>query len=353
MSHLFHPLLALIASASDNMLARYVAYLKEENRILRDRIPGQIHTRAHERARLLKFGRPLGKEIDELITIVTPGTFRRWIRQEDCTGSKQSTGRPRTNQVLRELVIRIAKETGWGYTKILGELRRLGITRLCRQTVASIVKEEGIEPSPKRKTGTWEEFLKTHTETLWACDFFSVRSATQKGIVDLYLLVFIHVETRRIIVSPATTNPDSAWVTNQANAFIDTLPDDREKNYYLIHDRDAKFSQEFRDTLKEARVKPVKLPVRSPDLNGRCERVIQTIRHECLNHFIVFGKRHLDYLVRVFVGHYNERRAHSARDFLPPACNEPVPENNTIVLEDIVCREELGGLIKTYARRAA
>jgi len=75
---LFHPLLALIASASDSHLRRQVRYLKEENQILRARIPGQVHTRPDERDRLLKFGLPLGAAIEELISIVTPGTFYRW-----------------------------------------------------------------------------------------------------------------------------------------------------------------------------------------------------------------------------------------------------------------------------------
>lgn len=133
--------------------------MKEENRI-----PGQIHTRPDERARLLKFGRKLGKSINELITIVTPGTFCRWLGEEH--KGKKPVGRPRTNQVLRELVIWIAQETGFGYTKILGELRRLGISRICRQTVQSIVRQEGIGPAPKRSQRTWHEFLSSHAKTL-------------------------------------------------------------------------------------------------------------------------------------------------------------------------------------------
>ncbi len=78
MTKLFHPLLALIASASDSHLRRQVRYLKEENQILRARIPGQVHTRREERDRILKFGLPLGAAIEELISIVTPGTFYRW-----------------------------------------------------------------------------------------------------------------------------------------------------------------------------------------------------------------------------------------------------------------------------------
>lgn len=145
----------------------------------------------------------------ELITIVTPGTFRRWLREENT----EKVGRPRTSEVLRELVIKVATETGCGYKKILGELCRLGITRICRQTVRSIVKEEGIGPSPKRSGRTWDEFLSSHAETLWACDFFRVKTITRKGIIDLYVLVFLHVDSRRMIVSPATQHPDSAWVT--------------------------------------------------------------------------------------------------------------------------------------------
>lgn len=74
MNRLFHPLLALIASATDRDLARYIEYLKEENKILRARIPGQVHTKPEERRRLLKFGKAIGKAIEELITIVTPAT---------------------------------------------------------------------------------------------------------------------------------------------------------------------------------------------------------------------------------------------------------------------------------------
>jgi len=82
MAHLFHPLLALIASATDRQLAKYIQYLNEENKILRARIPGQIHTTRSERKRLLKFGKPIGRAIEELFTIVSPSTFYRWVRDE-------------------------------------------------------------------------------------------------------------------------------------------------------------------------------------------------------------------------------------------------------------------------------
>ena len=126
MSRLFHPLLSMIASATESELAKYVEYLKEENRILRDRIPGVIHTKPGERARLLKFGKVIGRSIEELITIVSPATFYRWVREEkDGKKPKNPKGGQRKPKELRELVIEIAQTTGFGYTRIIGELRKL------------------------------------------------------------------------------------------------------------------------------------------------------------------------------------------------------------------------------------
>ncbi|MCH7990534.1 MAG: hypothetical protein IID46_15440, partial [Planctomycetes bacterium] len=88
MSKIFHPLLALIASATDRELAKYVEYLKHENKILRDRAPEQVHTTFEERQTLLKFGKPIGRAVEELISIVSPATFYRWVREEKNGKSK-------------------------------------------------------------------------------------------------------------------------------------------------------------------------------------------------------------------------------------------------------------------------
>ena len=118
MSKIFHPLLALIASSKDRELAKYIQVLKEENKILRARVPGQIHTRPGERERLLKFGKAIGRAIEELITIVTPGTIYRWLREEDGKPkAKNPKGGQRKPREIRELVIQIAKATGFGYTE--------------------------------------------------------------------------------------------------------------------------------------------------------------------------------------------------------------------------------------------
>lgn len=100
-----------------------------------------------------------------------------------------------------------SRETGVGYTRILGELRRLGINGICRQTVHNILKEEGIDTSPKRSQGTWEQFIQIHAKTLWACDFFSKKVITPRGIFEYFVLVFIKMETREIFVTNATAHP--------------------------------------------------------------------------------------------------------------------------------------------------
>ena len=126
----------------------------------------------------------------------------------------------------------------------------LGITKISRQTVRNFIREEGLEPAPKRSQQTWDESLKTHAETLWACDFLSVRSVTRNGIVRLYLLVFLHVDSRRVIVSPATEHPDSAWVTSQAESFLSQVSRSDQQRLQLLRDRDTKFSKDFVNALR-------------------------------------------------------------------------------------------------------
>ena len=278
MSTLYYRFFALLASATDRKLVKYIEYLKEENRILRARLPKEIHTRPAERARLLKYGRPVGNAIEELITIVTPQTFFRWIRESHrkVTSARSQTG---NRQDLRDLVLRIAAETGFGYTRILGELRKLGIRKICRQTVKNIIREQGEHPGPKLGPGTWHEFVSTHAQTLWAADFLSHRVITRKGFVELYVLVFLQMKTREVFVTTATAHPDSAWVAQQARNFLMHVADRAETPTHLIHDRDTKFTRQFDEILKTEGVQAVRLPYRSPNLNARYERFIQTIHN--------------------------------------------------------------------------
>ena len=350
---IFHPLLALIASGSNNELAKYGEFLKEENKILRARVPGQIHTKPDERRRLVKLGRALGHAIDELITLVAPSTFFRWCREEESGKRKaKPKGGQRKPREIRELVLEIAKTTGFGYTRIVGELRKLGIKGISRQTVRNILNEEGIQPGPDRTSDCWDNFVKRHAETLWATDFFSVKTVTTRGLRDMYLLVFLCLETREVIASTSTEHPNSAWVVEQTKEFLDQTIHREKKPSILMHDRDTKFTKAFTATLKANGVRTNVLPIASPNLNGRVERFVQTIKYECLFKFILFGKRHLDHVVSEFVDYYNGKRSHMERDHLPPIREAP-DEVATLARDDIEIRRYVGGLVQSFERKAA
>lgn len=354
MARIFHPLLALIASATDRELAKYVECLKEENKILRARIPGQIHTRPAERERLLKFGKVIGRAIEELMTIVTPATFYRWVHDEakGKPKTKNPKGGQRKPRELRELVLQVAKLCGFGYTRIIGEMRKLGIKKISRQTVRNILKEEGLQPGPDRSNDNWTNFVERHAKTLWAVDFFSVKTVTTRGLRDMYVMVWLCMTTREVIASEATLHPNSAWVEKQADLFVDQTAGREDKPDIVMHDKDSKFTKEFTAKLKSRGLRTNSLPKASPNLNGRVERIIGTIKWECLSRFIVFGKAHLDHLVAEFVHYYNHQRSHMERGWLPPVREEP-EEITSLTMEQVEVKEYVGGLVRSFGRKAA
>jgi putative transposase len=242
----------------------------------------------------------------------------------------------------------MAKETGWGYTRILGEIRKLGILGISRQTVVNILKQEGLDPGPKRGPGTWDQLVKMHAETLWQCDFFSRRMLTRRGIRQVFALVFLNVATRRVWVSPSTQNPTVDWVEEQGKAFIQHAEQQGAKVDLVTHDRDRNFRRAFDQTLVARGVCVKKLTFRSPNLNAYVERFIQSIQVECLDHFLVFGEKHLDYLVREYVEHYHTERPHQGLGNRLVSGEPPPGEEG-----EVQCRTRLGGLLKHYYRAAA
>lgn len=372
MKQFLHPLLSLLSSLTRQELARQVAYLKEENQILRARLPEKLVTTEKERNRLLKVGRKLGAKLRELMTIVTYPTFCKWVREREAAASKKSAdtdaepaaseaagpqkpGRPRTAEEIRAFIIQLRKESNKGYTLILGELRKLGI-HLSRQTVKNILVEAGLTPDPGDKSSddSWDAFLKRHADTLWQCDFLSKPMLTLNGFIPLYFLVYIHLGTRRIWISPCAAHPDSAWVKQQARNFLQHADDINLPVKIVMRDNDAKFRHSGFDGIIEASGAKIKRTTpMSPNLRAHVERVIQTLQHEVFNYFVVVAERHLNYLIRNAMAWYNQERPHSARDHLPPACEKPPDRQSTIKMSEVVCTTRLGGLIKSYSRRAA
>ncbi len=351
MPSFFPPLFKTLLGASESQLIDRIQFLKAEIEILHCRLPKRIKVTPSERARLVRLGKPLGSAVKDLISIVTPRTFLRWVNA-DRAGTRQpikKVGRPPTSESIEQLVVRIAAETGMGYTKIRGELNKLGI-RIARNTIKSILKRHGITPDPLRGEGRWDQFVKAHAQTLWACDFFSVKAWTTRGLTEIYLLLFIHIGSRRIMITPCTEHPNGGWVAQQARNFCMHVQESETPAKYLIRDRDTKFHSMFDAIMKSEGVTPIKLPIRSPDLNAIAERAIQSVKQECLDHFVILGEKHLNYLVDEYVAFYNTCRPHSSVSHLPPCRDGPEPK---LTAGRVLCEERLGGLLKHYYREAA
>ena len=355
MSNWFSPLLFLLAGSNEQQLRKQIEFLKAENEMLRKRVPKKhIFLTNEERERLLKLGDAIGSGVLKLITIVHPRTYQRW-QQRKSSGKKpaKKMGRKGTPESLREIVIRLAKETGWGYGRIVGELKKLRIQCVGRTTVRTILKEEGIHPSPKRGKGTWDEFVKIHADTLWQCDFFSKMVVTPKGIRQAFVLAFLHVQSRRVICSPATFKPDDKWMVVQAKAMLKQARDMDLPVRYLVRDQDFKFSNSFDDVFENVDIAVEPTAPRAPNQNAFIERWIGSLKYECLNRFIVFGLGHFDYIVSEYVSFYNERRPHQRKDNKPLLGvwldDDDPPAGN----KEIVCHSKLGGVLKHYERVAA
>lgn len=311
MGQFFQPLLFLLARSTADDLQKQIEFLKAENKLLRKRVPRQrIFLKPDERARLLKLGAELGPAIRHVITIVNYSTFRRWVRKDEGIVVKPRRGRPRIAGVIRELVVKIANNTGWGYTRILGELRKLGVGKISRQTVKNILVEHGIDPGPKRGRGSWREFLKIHADTLWQVDFFSKRIWTAQGPRQVFAMVFIHVATRRVFVTPATCKPDAAWMKRQAAEFLRHTEVERLGCATIMRDLDGKYSPDFDRMFTKRSIKVMPVGPRAPNLNAFVERWIQSLKHEALGCFIVFSLTHFDHIISEYVAYYHECRPH-------------------------------------------
>jgi putative transposase len=182
-----------------------IDYRREENRVLREQLGEKpLRLNNDQRRRLAAKAKMLGRRVlREIAAIVTPGTLLAWHRKliaQKYDGSKnRGPGRPRTREQIEKSVVRLATENrDWGYRRILGALSNLAHT-IARGTVANLLKQHGIEPSPERnRKTTWKEFLTRHWELIVAADFFTVEVWTQRGLQRFTLLFFIELSTREV-----------------------------------------------------------------------------------------------------------------------------------------------------------
>jgi hypothetical protein len=177
--------------------------------------------------------------------LVRPETLLRWQRRivaRRWTYPHRPPGRPPIDQEVRLLTLRLTRENGhWGYVRIVGELRRLGIT-VSATLVRNVLARAGIPSAPERAASAGRSFLRQHGNTILACDLFTVDTVWLRR---LYVLFFVSIRTRRVEYVACTSKPNTAWMTRQARNLLMDLDDRGVRPRFLIHDRDRKYSRAF------------------------------------------------------------------------------------------------------------
>jgi transposase InsO family protein len=325
-----------------------IAVLRHQLSVLRRQVKRPVY-RASDRAFLAASSRLLRREAWGAF-LVRPETLLRWHRQlvrRKWTRPHRPPGRPALDPEVRELVLRLGGENPrWGYMRIRGELFKLGV-KVSATTVATVLRRAGLGPAPRRGP-TWRAFLRQQAAGILACDFLTVETIRLK---TLYVLVWIELGTRTVHLGGVTSHPDSAWVTQQARNLALTLQENGRSPRFLIHDRDTKFTDAFAEVFRSEGMSIVLTPIRAPNANAFCERWVGTVRAECLDWTLIIGRRHLERVLRTYIGHYNEARPHRGIDLRTPTGNSRPPVDDLRAAR-VHRRDVLGGLIHEYQAAA-
>jgi transposase InsO family protein len=351
-------MLAWVTGQIDDSLRQKLEFVLEENRVYRallDRHSPQWRLQDAERKALAQKGRPLGKWLATVITIVQPDTLLKWHRRlvakkwDFSARRTKPLGRPPVEATLEKLVRQLAQDNaGWGYDRIVGALANLG-HQVSDQTVGNILRRLGLGPAPeRRRQTTWAEFIRRHKDVLWATDFFTSEVWSTSGLVTVYVLFFIHLQTRKIILGGLTLAPNERWVKQIARN-VTGVTGPLTNARYLIHDRDAKFTTGFDQILQGVGIQALQLPPHSPNLNAYAERWIRSVKSECLEHLILFGQRSLAYVLREYLAHHHHERNHQGLENVIPFPDEQLRSNTGPIVQS----ERLGGLLQFYYRKAA
>jgi putative transposase len=210
--------------------------------------------------------------------LVTPGTLLRWHRE---LVARRWTYRRlgRVQQGLPpdvvDLVVRMARENPrWGYVRIVGECRKLGI-RVSATSVRRILRRRHLGPAPRRNGPSWAAFLRAQAGEMLACDFFTVETV---GLTRLYVLFVVELDRRRVHLAGITAHPTGQWVAQAARNLLMDLDDHAARLRFLIRDRDTKFTAAFDAVFAAVGVETVKIPPRAPKANAYAERWVRTVR---------------------------------------------------------------------------
>jgi putative transposase len=275
------------------------------------------------------------------LVLVQPETVLRWRRRgwRLCWWwrSRRPTGRPRLTKDVRDLIRRLSEENRlWGTERIRGELLKLGIV-----VGNGSIRRYRWRPVPRAPSQTWGTFLRNHAHAIWAADLLTVQTLTFK---TLYVLFFISHGRRELIHVAVTVHPTATWVWRQ---LTEATPWGRHPDY-LVRDRDRAYGGNFVARAAALGIDTLLTPYRAPKANAIAERVVRTLRNECLDHVLILNERHVRIVLAEDVASYNTDRPHRSLALEPPlpASRSPVPNGA------IRSRPVLGGLHHVYHRAA-
>lgn len=284
------------------------------------------------------------QKIKDNINIIKPETLIKW--KNDCIKNNWSfphsthkVGRPQTAKWIKEVILDIKNSNlYWGYGKIQGELTKSDID-LDTKTIGKIIDD--FRKKGKVKTGRrWKEFIQSHLKSIYGTDFFTVDTVRN---IRYYVFFIIHYECRELIQFNITTNPAREFVRQQIIEFSNNVVGKSDKNVYLIHDRFPAFcSFDYNDY----DITDITTSAHAPNMNSITERVIGSIRRECLNHFIILSQNQLRNIIKQYFHYHNTDRPHQG-------INQNIPKGYTRRSKGkIIKKPVLYGLIHNFERAA-
>jgi transposase InsO family protein len=274
------------------------------------------------------------------MVLVKPTTVIQWHRKGFrlfWRWRSRRPGRPKIGADIRALIRRMSKANPlWGAPRIHGELLKLGI-KISQATVGRWMPWRPKVPSP-----TWRSFLRNHLPDIAAIDMFVVATATFRL---LYALIVLSLDRRRVVHFEVTQYPTQVWLSGQ---MTEAFPWDSAPRY-LLRDRDKSYGPAFRHRVRAMGITEVITAPRSPWQNPYVERLIGSIRRECLDHVVILNERHLRRVLSSYFQYHHDSRTHLSlnKDCPRPRPIQPPSAGN------IIAFPEVGGLHHRYERRAA
>jgi putative transposase len=290
--------------------------------------------------------------------LVTPDTILRWHRRlvtRKWTQAQPRGGPPPLADDVVALILRLARENPrWGYRRIQGELKKLGMS-VSATTIRTVLLRNGLRPAPRRASVTWRAFLRAQASAIVATDFFTVETVRLK---TLHILFCIELHTRRVRLAGVTDHPNGRWVVQRAREFSMSREEETTAGtsapQFLIRDHDSKFTRAFDDVFASDGVQTIQTPIQAPNANAFAERWVRTVRQECLDWMLIWGRRHLEGVLDEYVRHYNKERPHRSLALRPPTGIEVRAGPDAVPAAALVRRRDrLDGLVHEYYQVAA